>query len=137
MRRLLPLLFLLILPHPVTIALEGCLLATRDFGYLTKAYAANTAAVATAMRAVAVAAAAGAAAAGAAGAAPAARGAKLLGLITLGPQTTVLFAWGGLVAWNFARLVEHGARLSSKRGGQKLLGARLPDLLFKRGGVRS
>ena len=53
MWKILPLLFLLILPHHLTMCFEGVLLATRDIKYLTIIYSINTLAVALMMRAVA------------------------------------------------------------------------------------
>ena len=42
MAKLVPLLFLLILPHPLTMCFEGVLLACRDIKYLTTVYVFNT-----------------------------------------------------------------------------------------------
>lgn len=85
MRKLLPFLVLLILPHSTTMSLEGVLLSSRDMRYLVSTYVANTAFVVGAIQIV-----------------------KALGLGAAG-------AWSVLIAWNVLRITEQGSRLFLRR----------------------
>lgn len=84
MHKLVPLMFLLILPHPLTMCFEGVLLACRDIRYLTVIYAANTLAVAAIMRVVAK------------------------------TSASTSAVWAGLIAWNTARFLEEGTRILAR-----------------------
>ena len=107
MHRLVPLMFLLILPHPLTMCFEGVLLACRDIKYLTTIYAFNTLAVAGIMRFIAT---------------------RSGGFGGGGGGGTVRAVWMGLIVWNTARCLEEGLRIVAH--GKKLVGVSVSEVLF-------